>query len=194
MGRKIYFADSEREDRLSFFMELTETELDGVLIVQLNPAEDERGFYKRLWGKENFENLGLESNLDNIGISYNKKRGTVRGMHYQNEPFAETKIVQCIRGKIFDVILDIRRNSKTFGRWISIELNCANHQAVYIPKGMAHGFQTLENDSELLYLISSKYNKNSAKGVRWNDKKFGIEFPIEISAINERDANYTDFE
>lgn len=175
-------------------MELTKTKLEDVLIVQMKPAEDKRGFYKRIWGKDDFENIGLESNLDNIGISYNKKRGTVRGMHYQAKPFEEAKVVQCIRGKIFDVILDIRKTSKTFGQWISIELNSADHQALYIPKGLAHGFQTLEDDSELLYLISSKYDKDSAKGIRWNDKKFSIEFPLEINAINERDANYPDFE
>lgn len=175
-------------------MNLIETKLKGVYIVQLKPFEDERGFYKRLWGFDEFADLGLDNDLNNVGVSYNKKRGTVRGMHYQKEPFAETKLVQCIRGKIFDVILDIREDSETFGEWISVELSEDNHKAVYIPKGIAHGFQTLLDDSEVLYCISAKHNAEQAGGVRWNDEKFGIEFPLEVSMINERDANYPNFE
>lgn len=175
-------------------MKLTKTKLKGVFFIDIKPFEDERGFYKRIWGKEDFQNLGLDFDPENIGISYNKKLGTVRGMHYQAEPFSEIKLVQCIRGKIFDVILDIRDGSETFGQWISVELSSENHKAVYIPKGLAHGFQVLEDDSEVLYLISAKYSKDSARGIRWDDDKFGIEFPLEISVINERDANYPDFE
>lgn len=175
-------------------MKLIETKLKGVYLVQLQQFGDERGFYKRLWGKDEFENLGLDSELNNVGLSFNKKCGTFRGMHYQAEPFAETKLVQCVRGRIFDIVLDLRKESETFGEWIAEELSPANNMAFYIPKGLAHGFQTLENDSEVLYTISAKYNVNYSRGVRWNDTKFGIELPLEITVINERDANYADFE
>lgn len=175
-------------------MNLIETKLEGVYIVEMQQFSDERGFYKRLWGKGEFENLGLDSELNNVGLSFNKNQGTVRGMHYQAEPFAETKLVQCLRGKIFDVVLDLRKDSETFGEWISEELSPENNLAFYIPKGLAHGFQTLENDSEVLYTISAGYDLNSARGVRWNDPQFAIKFPLEISCINERDAQYPDFE
>jgi dTDP-4-dehydrorhamnose 3,5-epimerase len=175
-------------------MKLTETKLEGVYIIELTSHSDERGFYKRLWGKDELESLGLDSELNNVGLSYNKNRGTVRGMHYQAEPFAETKLVQCTRGKIFDVVLDLRKDSKTFGEWIGEELSPENNKAFYIPKGLAHGFQTLENNSEVLYGIAAKYDVNSSRGVRWNDSQFKIKFPLEISCINERDANYPDFE
>ncbi len=174
-------------------MNLIKTKLQGVFIVQLKPFEDERGFYKRLWGASELAELGLDAELNNVGVSYNKSRGTVRGMHYQKEPFAETKLVQCSRGKIYDVILDIRRDSETFGEWLSVEITSENHKAVYIPKGLAHGFQTLEDNSEVLYFISEKYDKESAGGLRWDDAQFGIELPLSVTIINERDANYPHF-
>jgi len=174
-------------------MKLIETKLQGVFVVELKPFQDERGFYKRLWGADELAEMGLDNDLDNVGVSYNKKCGTFRGMHFQQEPFAEIKLVQCIRGKVFDLILDIRKESKTFGEWVSVELSEQNHKAVYIPKGFAHGFQTLEDNSEVLYFISSKYDKPSANGVRWDDKRFGIELPLDVSVINDRDANYSDF-
>ncbi len=174
-------------------MKLIETKLSGVFIIELDSFGDERGFYKRLWGVDELASLGLENDLNNVGLSYNKKRGTVRGMHYQTEPFAETKFVQCLRGKIYDVVLDIRRDSKTYGEWIAEELSPENNRALYIPKGLAHGFQTLEDGSELLYCISEQYNVTSARGIRWNDSQFGIEFPLTVSVINERDASYENF-
>ncbi len=191
MEREIYRADSKRENNL---MKLIETKLGGVYIIELEPFADERGFYKRLWGKDELTNFGLDAELNNVGLSSNKRGGTVRGMHYQAAPFAETKIVQCVRGKVFDVVLDIRRDSETFGKWISVELSAENNRAIYIPKGLAHGFQTLADDSEVLYFISEKYDKESGRGVRWNDLQFGIEFPLAVSVINERDKTYADFE
>ncbi len=174
-------------------MKIIETKLSGVFIIELDSFGDERGFYKRLWGVKELSELGLQNDLDNVGLSYNKKSGTIRGMHYQVEPFAETKFVQCLRGKICDVVLDIRRDSKTYGEWIAEELTPENNRALYISEGLAHGFQTLEDDSELLYCISEQYNIGSARGIRWNDPQFGIEFPLAVSVINERDANYGDF-
>lgn len=175
-------------------MKLIETKLKGVYLVELQQFSDERGFYKRLWGKNEFESLGLDSELNNVGLSFNKKCGTVRGMHYQAEPFAETKLVQCLRGRIFDVVLDLRKDSETFGGWISAELSPENNLAFYIPKGLAHGFQTLDDNSEVLYTISASYDLSSARGVRWNDPQFSIRFPLEITCINERDVNYPNFE
>lgn len=175
-------------------MKLIETKLDGVFLIEMEPSVDIRGFYKRVWGKDDFGALGLDVELDNIGISYNKMRATFRGMHFQKEPFAESKLVQCIRGKIYDVILDLREGSQTFGKWIAVELSADDHLAVYIPKGFAHGFQTLEDDSEVLYFISGKYDKGASGGVRWNDGRFGIGLPLEISVVDARDANFADFE
>ncbi|HEX8638284.1 MAG TPA: dTDP-4-dehydrorhamnose 3,5-epimerase [Pyrinomonadaceae bacterium] len=174
-------------------MKLIETKLSGVFIVELKPFIDERGFYKRVWGSDEFKDLGLDAELNSVGLSNNRRRGTVRGMHYQVEPFVETKLVQCTRGRIYDVVLDIRKDSKTFGEWISAELTAENNKAFYIPKGLAHGFQSLEDDSDVLYCISEKYDPQAARGVRWNDPQFGIQFPLEVSVINERDANYPDF-
>jgi dTDP-4-dehydrorhamnose 3,5-epimerase len=174
-------------------MDISETEIKGVFVLQLKPFADERGYYKRLWGRDELERLGLDTELNNAGLSKNVACGTVRGMHYQAPPFAETKIVQCVRGRIFDVILDIRRDSATFGKWISVELSPESNQAIYIPKGLAHGFQTLAPDTDVLYFISDRYDKDASRGVRWNDPRFGIKFPLEVSVMNERDANYADF-
>lgn len=191
MGWKVYHPDPRGNSRL---MELIETKIEGVFIVELDVFDDERGFYKRLWGADELEGLGLECKLNNVGLSYNKKRGTVRGMHFQTDPFSETKLVQCVRGKIYDVVLDIRQDSKTFGEWVAEELTPQNNRAFYIPKGLAHGFQTLDDESEVLYCISEGYETQAARGIRWNDPRFGIEFPLEVSVINERDANYPNFE
>lgn len=174
-------------------MKLNATKLEGVFVIEMLPAVDQRGFYKRVWGRDDFRALGLDTELDNIGISYNKARATFRGMHFQAEPFAESKLVQCIRGRIYDVILDLRDGSQTFGEWFALELSADDHSAVYIPKGFAHGFQTLEDDSEVLYFISAEYVRDAASGVRWNDARFGIELPLEISVIADRDATYADF-
>lgn len=174
-------------------MKFTETKLEGVFTIEIEPRRDERGFFKRLWGRNELESFGLSGKLNNIGLSHNPKRGTVRGMHYQAEPFAEVKLVQCLRGRIHDVVLDIRKNSETFGKWITVELSAENNRAIYIPKNLAHGFQTLENDTEVLYCLSERYNAESARGIRWNDMRFSVKFPLEVSVIGERDANYPDF-
>lgn len=175
-------------------MKVEETKLDGVLLVTFDVHADVRGSYSRLFGKEEFESLGLDAGLNNIGVSYNKLMGTVRGMHYQAKPFEEAKLVQCRKGSIYDVVLDLRKDSPTFGQSEAFELSAGDSRAVYISKGFAHGFQTLEDESEVMYFISEKYDPASSRGVRWNDTRFGIEFPLEVSVINERDANYPDFE
>lgn len=175
-------------------MKLVETELKGVYLLKLLMHEDPRGSFKRLWEKEELQGLGLSSELDYVALSSNKQRGTFRGMHYQAAPYEEIKIVQCVRGEIYDVILDVRRDSETFGKWISVNLSPQRNCAVYISKGLAHGFQTLVDESEVLYCISAKYDVSSARGVRWTDPKFNIRLPLEVASINERDAGYPDFE
>ena len=175
-------------------MNRIKTDLAGVFIITLDAFDDERGSYKRLWGTDEMAGLGLTGTLNNVGLSYNKRRGTFRGMHYQAEPFSEVKLVQCVAGRIYDIVLDIRRDSPTFGRWIAEELSPTNNRALYIPEGCAHGFQTLEEDAQALYCISQKYEPASARGIRWNDPQFEIRLPLEVTVINDRDANYGDFQ
>lgn len=175
-------------------MKLIETKIKGVFVIELVAFEDDRGFYKGLWGKDEILKCGLEHEVDNIGLSYNKARGTLRGIHYQCNPFAQAKLVQCIRGSIFDVVLDIRRDSTTFGEWIAEELSAQRNRALYVPPGLAHGFQTLENDTEILYCISGQYKPQQERGVRWNDPQFGIKFPLAVTVINDRDNQFPDFQ
>ena len=159
--------------------------------MDIEPIADDRGFFARTFCKREFEARGLETNFVQCSISYNKKRGTLRGMHYQFSPYEETKIVSCIKGSIYDVVLDLRSDSDTFREWVAVELNDRNHSFLYIPKGCAHGFQTMEDDTEVYYQISEFYHPESARGVRWNDSAFGIEWPIQVANVSARDQSYT---
>jgi len=159
--------------------------------MDIEPIADDRGFFARTFCKREFEARGLETNFVQCSISYNKKRGTLRGMHYQFSPYEETKIVSCIKGSIYDVVLDLRLGSDTFREWVAVELNDRNHSFLYIPKGCAHGFQTMEDDTEVYYQISEFYHPESARGVRWNDSAFGIEWPIQVANVSARDQSYT---
>ena len=187
LGRKICGSYSRGENSFMIFIE---TKLKGAYIIEPKKLEDERGFFARIWDKDEFSKMGLDSKIVQSSISLNKKKGTIRGMHYQSKPHEESKIVKCVRGKIFDVLIDLRPNSETFKEWFSIELTEDNYKMVYIPKGVAHGFQTLEDNTEISYNISNFYNPRSSKGVRWNDKKFGIKWPLKVSIISQRDASY----
>ena len=171
-----------------------ETELKGAFIIQIEPIEDERGFFARSWCKKEFEQYGLNCNLVQCNISFNKKRGILRGMHYQIEPYKETKLVRCIRGAIYDVIIDLRPESKTYKQWIGIELTSENRKILYVPEGFAHGFQTLENNTEVFYQVSEFYNPKYEKGVRWDDEVFGIKWPIKEKIISDKDKNHGYFE
>ena len=166
------------------------TKLKGSYIIELEKFEDERGFFARAWDKKKLEEVGLNSRLAQCSISFNKKKGTLRGMHYQITPYEEVKLVRCTRGKIFDVILDLRHKSATFKEWIGIELSAENYKMIYIPEGFAHGFQTLEDDTEVSYQISQAYMPQYAHGVRWNDPTFQITWPLEISTISKRDLSF----
>ena len=162
-------------------------------MVDLEPVHDERGFFSRSWCSKTFEERGLDCNLVQCNVSYNGARGTLRGMHYQLPPHGEPKLVRCVRGAIFDVIVDLRSGSSTFSHWTSVELNQENRRAIYIPDGFAHGFMTLSDDVEVFYQMSTGFVPDSAAGIRWNDPAIAIRWPNQPVCISEKDQNYPDF-
>ena len=169
-----------------------ETNLKGAYIIELEPLEDERGFFARSFCLEEFKKNGIDFNIVQCNISYNKSKGTLRGMHYQIKPYEEAKLVSCTSGAIYDVIIDLRPTSPTYCQWFSIELT-AHDKMLYIPKGFAHGFQTLEDDTVVFYQMSEFYHPECAEGVRWNDPAFGIKWPLSVKIISEKDLSYKDF-
>ena len=177
----------------SIEMKFHPTKIAGVVEIHLELIRDERGFFARSWCRSEFEQRGLESALVQCNISFNARKGTLRGMHFQAAPFAEAKLVRCTQGAVYDVVLDLRPESPTFKRWIAVTLTAENRNMVYIPKGCAHGFLTLQDETEVFYQMSEYYNAESARGVRWNDPAFGIAWPDRIEVISDRDQNYPDF-
>lgn len=175
-------------------MKFIETKLKGAYIIEVEPIEDERGFFARAWCQKTFDEHGLNPNLVQCNISYNKKRGTLRGMHFQVKPYEEAKLVRCTKGSIYDVIIDLRDDSQTFMQWTSVELSSKNRKMLYVPKGFAHGFQTLEDDTEVFYQMSEFYHPECASGIRWNDKSFKIEWPINGKIISEKDMKYENYD
>jgi dTDP-4-dehydrorhamnose 3,5-epimerase len=169
------------------------TTIEGVWIVEPELHEDERGFFARTWDTESFARHGLNGRLVQCSISYNRRRGTLRGMHYQAAPHEEAKLVRCTSGSIFDVAVDLRTGSTTFGRWVGTELSAENRHALYVPEGCAHGFLTLTDDSEVVYQISEFHAPDAARGVRWDDPAIGIDWPGDVLVLNERDRSYPDF-
>lgn len=174
-------------------MNFKETALVGAYVVEIEPHVDERGFFARSWCQREFQEHGLNSRLVQCNISYNRKKGTLRGMHYQVPPFAEAKLVRCTKGAVHDVILDLRPNSLTFKQHIGVLLTADAHNMLYVPEGFAHGFITLADDTEILYQMSEFYAPDASRGVRWNDPAFHIEWPVAVRVISERDANCPDF-
>ena len=174
-------------------MIFSKTKLSDACIIEIEKIEDERGFFARIWDKEKFLENGIGSEFLQSSISLSKKKGTIRGMHYQTKPFEESKIVRCTRGSIFDVIIDLRADSKTFKEWFGIELSENNYRCMYIPKGFAHGFQTLENDSEVSYQISETYKPEYSKGIRWNDEFFEIKWPLIPTIMSKKDEKFPKF-
>jgi dTDP-4-dehydrorhamnose 3,5-epimerase len=170
-----------------------ETRLKGAYIIELEPLADERGFFAHSFCRKEFEEKGLNPNVAQSSISYNKKRGTLRGMHYQTAPYEEAKLVRCTKGAIYDVIIDLRPGSPTYCQWFAVELSAENYKMLYVPEGFAHGFQTIEDDTVVNYQLSEFYHPDSARGVRWNDPAFGIKWPIEPTVISEKDQNTPDF-
>jgi len=173
-------------------MNFSETKLKGAYLIEPERLADERGFFARSWCQREFDEHGLNSKLVQCNLSFNHKTGTLRGMHYQLPPFAETKLVRCTQGAIFDVIIDVRPMSPTFLQWIGVELTEENRHMLYVPQGFAHGFQTLVDGSEVFYQMSEFYAPDCARGLRWNDPAFAIRWPQAISAIAAKDQQYTD--
>lgn len=169
-------------------MHFSELPIAGAFLITLEPIVDERGFFARTFCKSEFSKRGLNPSLDQCSLSYNRKKGTLRGMHYQEAPHLETKIVQCLKGSIYDVLLDLRPTSKTYKQWTAIELGALTRQMVYVPEGVAHGFQTLEDDTEIFYQISVPYAKEFSRTVRWNDPAFNIQWPLNPEMISPKDA------
>ena len=170
-----------------------ETTLKGAYIIEIEKHEDERGFFARSWCQREFEAHGLNPRLVQCNISFNFKKGTLRGMHYQVEPFAEAKLVRCTRGAIHDIIVDIRPDSPTFREHLGFLLTADNRRLLYVPEAFAHGFLTLEDNTEVFYQMSEFHAPDYARGFRWNDPAFGIEWPSEVQVISDRDRNYPDF-
>jgi dTDP-4-dehydrorhamnose 3,5-epimerase len=175
-------------------MTFHETKLPGVFEIHLEPQFDERGLFARSWCQKEFEEHGLNPRLVQCNVSFNVKKGTLRGMHYQEAPSAETKLVRCTQGAIYDVALDLRPNSPTFKDWVATVLNGVNRRMLYIPEGCAHGFLTLEHETEVFYQMSEFYHPEAARGVRWDDPLFHINWPTQIEVISQRDRTYPDFE
>ena len=171
-------------------MIFSKTAIHGCFVIGCEPLKDERGMFFRSFDKKEFGRYGLTGDFVHHNVSINSKKGTVRGMHYQRPPHAESKLIHCIAGSVYDVVVDLRKNSPTFLEWIHVELSAYNHNLVWIPEGCAHGFQTLEDHSVLLYYHTAYYSKESEGGIRPDDPRLTIHFPLPISLISERDLNH----
>jgi dTDP-4-dehydrorhamnose 3,5-epimerase len=171
-------------------MTFTELPLAGACIVSIEPREDERGYFARSFCREEFSRRGLRTDIAQCNVSFNHRRGTLRGMHYQVAPKAEAKLVRCTRGAIHDVIVDLREDSLTYRRWTAVELTETNSRMLYVPEGFAHGFQTLVDDSEVFYQMFESYSPDHARGVRWDDPAFGISWPFADPIVSERDRTF----
>jgi dTDP-4-dehydrorhamnose 3,5-epimerase len=175
-------------------MIFTETKLPGAYLIELEPQNDERGFFARAFCREEFEKHGLNPGVAQCNVSYNRRKGTLRGLHYQIAPFSEAKLVTCIAGSIYDVIVDLRPDSPHYCDWLAVKLSGRGSRAMlYIPENFAHGFQTLEDDTEVFYQMSQFYNPDAANGCRWNDPAFNITWPEDHRIITERDRSFADF-
>ena len=174
-------------------MRFTETKVAGAFLIEPEPIADERGFFARTWCREEFADHGLTPELAQANISFNHRKGTLRGLHYQEPPHAEAKLVRSVRGAIWDLALDLRPDSPTYLAWFGAELTAGNRAMLYVPEDCAHGFLTLTDDTEVAYQMSAPYAPQAARGVRFDDPAFGIEWPGEVVMINERDRAYPDF-
>jgi dTDP-4-dehydrorhamnose 3,5-epimerase len=174
-------------------MIFNETDLKGGYIIDIEMRQDDRGFFARSWCHKEFEAHGLKSTVVQYNISFNRKSGTLRGMHYQRAPYEEAKLVRCTQGAIYDVMIDLRPKSPTFAQWLGVELTAANHRMVYVPEGFAHGFQTLLDGTEVTYHVTEFYTPDAEAGLRYNDPVFAIRWPIEVRVISEKDRSWPDF-
>jgi dTDP-4-dehydrorhamnose 3,5-epimerase len=175
-------------------MRFVQTALRDAYIVEPEKHADDRGFFARTWCQQEFRDHGLDADLAQCNLSFNHKRGTLRGMHWQQPPFAETKLVRCSQGAIYDVIVDLRSDSPTYGQWVGVELTAENSRALYVPQGFAHGFQTLSDRAEVFYQMSSFYQPGAAQGFRWNDPAFQIDWPEPVTVMSDRDRTYDNYQ
>jgi dTDP-4-dehydrorhamnose 3,5-epimerase len=175
-------------------MRFEDTTVQGVVLITPEQFADERGFFARTWGQDIFEARGLNPHVVQRNLSYNRQVGTLRGMHYQRAPYSEVKLVSCLIGRIFDVAMDLRQDSPTFGKWFGAELRADTGAMLYVPEGCAHGYVSLEPDTTVEYLISEFYRPESAAGVRWDDPFFGVRWPMQPTLMNARDRTWPDFE
>lgn len=174
-------------------MRFTETRLTGAYLIDADVFADERGFFARTFCRREFENHGLEVAVVQAAVSFNAHRGTLRGMHYQNAPHAQAKLVRCSRGVVFDVIVDLRQASPTYRQWTGVELSADSQRSLYVPAGFAHGFLATEDGSEVAYQMSGPYVPGAEAGIRWNDPAIGIEWPFMPVVLSPRDAGYPDW-
>jgi dTDP-4-dehydrorhamnose 3,5-epimerase len=171
-----------------------ELELQGAYMISIEKLEDSRGFFARTFCKQEFSKYNLRTKIVQSNISYSKRRGTLRGMHWQVRPFQETKLVSCFRGSVYDVIVDLRPTSTTYKHWVAVELTEDEHKMIYVPESFAHGFQTLEDDSVLFYQVSEFYSPEYERGARWNDPAFAIRWPTTPpTVLSNKDSSYPDF-
>jgi dTDP-4-dehydrorhamnose 3,5-epimerase len=171
-------------------MKFTELPIPGAYLIEMEPISDERGFFARSWCKREFEQRQLTADLAQCSVSFNAKKGTLRGLHFQAKPFQEAKLVRCTQGAVYDVIVDLRPDSNTYLDWYAAELSAGNRRSLYIPFDVAHGFQTLADDTEVFYQMSEFYHPESARGVRWDDPAIGVNWPLASPIISAQDASY----
>ncbi|PCI42145.1 MAG: dTDP-4-dehydrorhamnose 3,5-epimerase [Rhodospirillaceae bacterium] len=174
-------------------MLIEKTPIEGVLVTSLQKFEDERGFFARTYCQQEFKDAGVDIDLLQTNVSGNKHKGTLRGLHYQDDPYPDKKIVTCTRGSIFDVVVDLRKESATYCQWFGEVLSADNRKGLYVPPGCAHGFITLQDNTDVNYLMGETFVADLARGVRWNDAAFGIEWPLQPVTMNERDEKYPDW-
>jgi dTDP-4-dehydrorhamnose 3,5-epimerase len=179
--------------RERFSLLFQETKLPGAYIVSLELREDQRGFFARSWCRDEFREAGIEIDIAQGNVSFSRMKGTLRGMHYQKPPYQEAKLVRCNRGAIYDAIVDLRPESPTFGDWVGVELTQSNNRMLYVPQGFGHGFETLEDDTEVTYLVSQVYAPGSEGGVRYDDPAIGIEWPLKPEVISDKDLAWPAF-
>ncbi len=170
-----------------------ETNLKGAFIIEIEKKVDNRGFFARTWCRKEFEAHDLNSQLFQANVSFSKRKGTLRGMHYQVAPYEESKLVRCTNGAIFDVIIDLRPDSPTYKQWLGVELTSENYKILFVPEKFAHGFQTLEDNAEVIYQVSQFYSPESERGIRYNDPAFGIKWPIGVQVISDKDKSCPDY-
>ena len=175
-------------------MKFIKTKLDGGFVIELEKSDDERGFFSNIWDKKKFQENNLNVNLSECNIVFTKKKGTIRGLHYQIPPYEGAKLVRCAKGRIWDVTIDLRPTSKTYKQWTNIEMSPDNNKLAYIPEGCAHGYQTLEDNTEVFYLMSQVYNSDYERGIKYSDPAFKIPFPHDVTMISKKDASWKQFE